>query len=156
MSKIAENLLELSGKIESDLKVKDGNITSDENSFIKNLPDGLTEESVRGLEEYRNVYIPAAHLAIGKAAIKAMEAASDLDKVTGEVSVGITDTYKLSMERSATIPIASGGSREVFGVATGKLDVVAIHAKGDMLRVKNLLRETAENLLGGKEEKTGT
>lgn len=148
-TEIKSEILELAEKLQKDITVdkKTGAGTQSENLYEKNLPDGLTTDTVKQVKEYDSAFVAAGTHAFGQLAIAAMAKNKGLEKATIELSMGHRDTMGVSVERSKTFTNHLSGNGEQttkYGVTSVTYDARAGATSGGQLkRVRTALAEAA-------------
>lgn len=110
MSKIKTEVTELATKLASSFNIDktSGKTEVTGDPFKDNMPEGLTEEAVKQVDDYRYTFVAATGKAIGEAAIAAMTGNKKLESVEG--------TFNLGGKSEVTHQILK--SKEVFNPST--------------------------------------
>ena len=145
-----DEVMELSGKLSTDISSTNGVSSIVKTAYIKNLPETLTAEHAEQLQKYNNAFFPAATHAFGEHAIKEMKNNGDLNQMTLEIPMVGKDHYDITINRSRTFRNPQDESTPVvkWGYVQDQLVTHALkNGKGEMSAVRDRLAEMAlENL----------
>lgn len=135
----------LATQLKGQFEVKDGKITVAENAYVGTLPEGLTEDMVKAVQNHNQVFYPAVTQAFGETAIEAMKKDKKLEQLTVEVPLVGHDHFDLTLNRSRTFPNPAGGDPiQKWGVVNAQLVTQAARAnRGDMNSVRDHLSALA-------------
>lgn len=100
--KLAKNK-ELSDRIKAGLEVDGAKIKEKEKhkTYFDNLPEGLTEQTVKDMSEYNNKYVLGAHVAVGELAAEVFVKDKEIDLVDANVGFfGPKDKITMTVRRS--------------------------------------------------------
>lgn len=90
MSKIKTDVTDLASKLASSFSIDKASgkaeVTGD--PFKEHMPEGLTEEAVKQVDDYRYTFVAATGKAVGEAAIAAMAKNKKLESVEGTFNIG--------------------------------------------------------------------
>lgn len=142
---------ELAGKIEAGLSYKEGKIEVDANTYLQTLPEGLTEEIVKQVEDHNSNFYPAATRAIGQLANKELKKDKDLQKVEATVPLFGKNKLELTVERKHVFPNPADAEnpKTVFGnVKVSLITQSARASRGVMDQVRKELQDKAFDLYG--------
>ena len=128
MSKVNADIVSLAAKIKAGIaiEVKDGAAVStiDEKLFLANIPETLTEDTVKAVKHYESTFYPAATLAFGEAAQEVLQKNKKVESAAGEFKLHGKDTWKVNYARSevTTNPFNKEAAPVTkYGVVTAKL-----------------------------------
>jgi hypothetical protein len=130
------------------LDKKTGKIEIEEGTYVKFLPEGITEEQVKSVQAYNSLMATAAGLAVGNMAIPTMTKDAELNKVTLTLPTVGKDYIGISFDRSRQVPARDDnnqpcGTRTKFGNLSVEHAMYSTKSRGQLLAVKTLLGEQA-------------
>mgnify|MGYP003560679529 FL=1 len=145
---LKEEVLELSKKIESGLKIdkKTGVGTEEEDLYEKLMPETVNMDMVKAVHDYNTTFIPAATHAFGQMAVKAMAGNKELEEANVEIKMGVKDSLSIHVERSRDRVNHLGDGSTVTNYGETKIDYTVRAGKGNggQLKVaRNLIKEIA-------------
>lgn len=149
MSEIKQPVKDLAEALKKDLTVnKDGTTEVAADTYIKNMPEGVTEEMAKAVQSYNTNFIAAATLAVGETSIPVMKKNKDLERVSavfptiGKDNVSVV--FDRVRENSFTNPQTK--ERELViknGATTVGYEVYGAKSKGSLAAVRAHLNEQA-------------
>ena len=151
MSDIKPEVLELSKKLKAGITIaKDGNASVEEGLFVKNLPEGITEEQLKQIQTHTGLFIAAAGHAFGGEAIDVMKKNAELQQVSVSIPTVGKDSIDLTFQRERAVPNAGGeGTTTKYGSLSAKVNTYSAGSRGQFLKVKQDLSERAQSAFGG-------
>ena len=154
---LKEEVLKLSTAIRAELSVdkQTGLVTGDSKKvYNENLPEGITEETVKSISDYNTTFVAGATHAVGEMAIDAMKANSNLERVSAELGFGYKDTLDLAVDRRVEIKnhlIKDENGEPTTSVKYGStkfgMNVHSSHNAGQLKAARNLINQMAEEAL---------
>ncbi len=123
--------------------------SADKDAFKECIPESLTEQLIREVNDYQTNYVAAAGLAFGEAAIRTLKSDSKLDRVNGEFSMHGRNKAEFVLDRSRTYDNRLGDGEKVqkFGVLSTTYHVKTGRNVGDLAAIKAHLNEMAAKAL---------
>lgn len=123
--------------------------TVSKETYEQTLPEGITIDTVKTLQEHNGYFIAAASKALGEAAIPVLKKNAELEKVTLSIPVGHKDQINIDFQRSRQVPDReSNGTKTKHGVLMASYDMYGSKSVGDLKKVKTELAEAALKALG--------
>lgn len=151
MSDVKQSITDLVAKISSDFAIaKDGAVTVKDGVFIRNLPEGVTEEQAVQLQQYNQNFIAAAAHTVGEAAIPVMKKNKELMDINVNIPTIGKDSIDIGFnrERMVHVPNAKEGapsSQPKYGSLTISVNQYGTEIKkGDLKKIKIALAEKAQ------------
>lgn len=141
---------DLAKKIKSLIKIDDKGVATIEKDYYQtHLPDGVTVDAVKALQQYNTDIVAAGALAFGEVAVEAMKKDKDLKIATMHMPTVGKDGFEWQIDRSyqARNP-STGQSDERFGRISVKHETYATEKKGQFAAVKTHLADLAMKSLG--------
>jgi len=136
LNKVAQSIKDLGVKIQDSISYDDDGAATLPETFVKdNLPEGLSLETIKAVQDTEATFAGALALGLGNSALVHMEAKPDVERVTGSIDYG-NNTIRASVDRK--IMVRAPGSTEEkpkFGNVSVKLDSGAAAKRGDLKRV---------------------
>lgn len=134
---VKKEILELSEKISSGITIsaKEKTATAEKDIYEKNLPEGLSMDTVRSVRDYNTTFVAAGAHAFGNAAVAAMNKHKNLDSLNVDVSMGDKDSVSYSIQRSKTsVDHLHNKGQEItkYGVLTTSMEVNAGKNSGQL------------------------
>ena len=143
---VSENVSRVAKIVAADLgKAEAGIIPTTPELFESTLPEGLTMENVKAVQNHTRDFIAGAGLAVGEEGIKLMTADKALESVSIKTKV-VNDVMETQFLRSKEVPDGKGegGRKAVAGYLASKYKVSGgMGAKGELKKVKAVLAEQA-------------
>ena len=142
---LPEAAQEVYNKIHDTWKFENGKATFDKDAFKKSLPDGLTYETVKQVNNHAQNFALAVAAINGEKAIETLKENKGLDKViaTAEMYHG---KVVHTVHRTATVRnVATGAESEVLGQSNTKI-IITGNGK-DFKEVKARIAELAAKAL---------
>lgn len=153
--KLSPEVVELSEKIKLGLSVeRETGIGSEKtDTYYDNLPEGVTRETDKAVDDYRSLYVPAAVKAAGDLHVEALAGNKKLTQATTQVKVGAYNELSVVTDRSKVFTNSFGDGEKVtrYGNTTAVYDVKAGNNSGDLKKARKLIAEAAAASLGGKK-----
>jgi NADPH-dependent glutamate synthase beta subunit-like oxidoreductase len=150
---IKKEVVEMAALIKADLKIdaSTGVGVTSAALYEQLLPEGLTMDQVKALQDHNSTVFAAAALAVGESSIPLMKDNKDLEKVTAEILVGHKDKIKINFDRERSFPDQqTKGTITKMGQVNIGYDMYGTKNRGEVTKVKNFLTEMALEALGGK------
>ena len=141
-----DNVMELSGKLSAEITVTGTEATIDKAAYTKNLPEGLTAETIEAVQKYNSTFYPAVTHAFGEHAITTMKNSSEVNQLTLEVPLVGKDHYDITVNRSRTYRNPQDETTPVvkWGHVESQLVTHAIKAgRGEMSVIRDRLSAMA-------------
>lgn len=135
----------LSADLKGQIEVKEGAATIAADAYVKSLPDGITLDTVKKLQEHNAVFYPAVTKAFGDCAIEAMKADKKLESLDLSVPMVGDDKFDINFKRSYEhMDMATKEMKTSYGGLSASLTIQAArHNRGAMSAVKNDLKAAA-------------
>lgn len=142
----------LSDKIYEDLEVdeKDGVVTEESSTYLKNLPDGLTAEIDAKVDHYRTSFVAASTHAAGRLAVDALVKNKKLESVTASLALGSENAVRLEFPREKEYDFGNGPIVK-HGNPVVKIDVKGGHNSGQLRIARAMIGDIASERLGKKK-----
>ena len=140
----------LAAALVSGITVKnDGTTEVQKDLYTKNLPEGLTEETVKSVSDYNNTFVAAGAYAVGELAVAAMAKHKTVDSVSAEIHMTGRDHINYTVHRQKEYPNPAGGDKIVKkGVVDASLHIQGGVTKSGQLKVsRELIAEMAMKAL---------
>ena len=156
MSKISQNVVDLSKAISPAIKIEvaDGMATTtvEKDLYLKNLPEGLTKETIEKVQDYNSVYFAATAKAFGEAAIPVLKENKKIDSISADFPMIGKDNWAVNIDRSKEYPNPKGGEpTTTFGAMSFKLETQAARgSRGVIKHIREEMAVAALAALGGK------
>ncbi len=142
------NILAISAILAKGLTIgKDGAAVLSEEAISQTLPEGLTEETVKAVFNYRDdLFVGSLH-ALSDPAVKALAKDKKLEAVTLEFKLA-NDTLSHGIERERLTGMPGGEKKPTYGYTTSKYEVQGANkGRGELKKVhthiKNLAADAA-------------
>lgn len=132
---IATEVLDLSKKLITELKVKDGVTEVADGLYVKTLPEGLDEKTVKAVSKHNSNFIAASAHAVGHLAIEAMSKDKKLDTVSAHIPTIGYDYVDLAVSRSKSYVNPQDKDNPI--VKQGAIDV-KYHVQGGVAKAGQL------------------
>lgn len=138
---------ELADAIRPTLTAKGDTIVPSDDIFEKTLPEGVTLDLVKKVDEHKQAFAAGYAYAAGELGVQMFKDAPDLEVITSEVKLG-HDTFGIVQKRQTEHNAAPGSTEKVqtFGTMTTNL-VTGGH--GELKKVRKTIQEMAKAALGG-------
>ena len=135
----------LAADLKSQIEIKEGAATIAADAYVKSLPDGLTLDTVKKLQEHNAVFYPAVTKAFGESAIEAMKADEKIEVLDLAVPMVGDDAFNVNFKRSYEhMDMATKEMKTSYGGLSASLTVQAArHNRGAMSAIKNDLKAAA-------------
>ena len=143
-----DEILALSSKIRDSVTTDSIGTVKETNPgevYEKNLPTGITMDTVKDLGDYNSSFIAAGCYAIGEIAIEAMTKDSKIDQVTGDIRMGVKDSaeYTVSRVKNHVDQFHGGKEIEKYGHVAVSYEVKAGKNSGQLKLARQQLSEMA-------------
>ena len=151
---IKQEIIDLSNllKKEITLDVKTGVAVITPDTYERLLPTGITKEHVESIQQYNTDMAAAAVLTIGELSNPAMKKHKDLDRVHLSMPMVGKDMMNVSYDRSRQVPSRGedgvAGIKTMFGAASVSIDMYATGPRGELKKIKTMLKEQAFEAFG--------
>ena len=148
---VAAVVLDLSKKIITELSVqKDGTTNVADGLYVKTLPEGLTEDTVKAVSKHNGNFIAATAHAIGHLALDAMSKDKKLETVSAHVPTIGHDYVDVAVHRQKSFVNPQDTANPI--VKNGVLDVKyhvqsGVAKAGQLKHVRAALAEEAAKAL---------
>lgn len=144
MSDIKAPVLELSAKIKSQLKAEAGVISSPKDLFEATLPEGVTLDTVKAVDQAKTTFVAAYTNAVGETAHALMAGDKTLETVTAKADVN-KDVLSVAVLRTETRPDPQnpGQTKTAHGVV--KPNFKAYAGRGDVGQLATV-RKSVRNM----------
>ena len=154
-TEISQDILDLSAKFKEaitlDKKTGVGSVPAD--TYVKTLPEGITEEILVTIQNHNAVVVPAMAHALGHLSIPVMSKNKELEVTTLHLPTVGKDAFNGVFTRERQIPSrgADGihGVKPAFGSSRVSLDIYSTGSHGEFKKVKAELAELAAKAFGG-------
>lgn len=135
----------LAADLKGQIEIKDGAATIAADAYVKALPDGITVDIVKQIQDHNAVFYPAVTKAFGEAAIEAMKADKALESLDLSVPMVGDDKFDVNFKRSYEhMDMATKEMKTSYGGLSASLTVQAArHNRGAMSTIKNELKAAA-------------
>lgn len=120
-------------------------VTTKDGLYESTLPEGLTIDIVKNVQDHNSTFVAAGAHAFGKLAVDAMKANKGLDKLTVDITMCGKDSvsYTVDREQERINHLGGGETIHKFGVITTTLDVRAGKNGGQLKVARSLIGEMA-------------
>jgi hypothetical protein len=127
-----------------------GQATLTVEDYKANLPEGVTEDTVKAVDAYNGLYLHAAALAHGEESVPVLKKHKELEAThltanllgRNKIEIG----FKRSTETSRPGAPADEPKTVNYGVVSAKFDFASSRPRGEMARVKSHLADLAAGL----------
>lgn len=114
----------------------DGTTEVQKDLYTANLPEGLTEETVKSVSKYNSTFVAAGAKAVGQLAVEAMAKHKAVDSVSASLSMTGRDHVDFTVHRQKEYPNPAGGDKIVKkGVVDASLHVQGGVTKAGQLKI---------------------
>jgi len=152
MSDIKDSIRALADKLRADMTITEtGAVETPTDLFEKTLPEGITMDQVKSMQDHQSELVTAAGLALGEMGMEAFKGDKRLDQVNVSITAGkdsIAGTFQRSKEVRAGIN-PDDGMMTKYGILSMKVSVNAHANKGSLKKVRTYLSEQAKLMLEG-------
>lgn len=151
MSKIKDEVSSLAEKLGKSFTIdkSSGKAEVSGDPFKENMPEGITEEQIKSVDDYRYTFIAATGKAVGEAAVSAMASNKKLEAV--EAAFGIGNKAEVTHEVLRTKTVFNPSTKEEttkYGAMTTKVKTVLDNQKtGQIGAVRASIGELAVSKL---------
>lgn len=149
MSQIKDTTKALSERFKSELDVKDGGVIETPKGLYEDtLPEDLPISVVNRVMSHNESVVAAMTQATGEIGEEVLTKNKDLDSVTSNLKMGKFGTCDVTYNRSVVGPKSVSDRTEVtrYGVTQAKVRTFAGKNSGELKKVRDSLRERAENI----------
>lgn len=147
MSEVKQAIKDLAAQLKPMFTLaENGVVIPDDDLYSKALPEGLTVEMVKALQQHNTSLVAATSYVVGEMAVDAFKADKSLDRVTTVVPAG-TDKISVGVLRSREYPAGGipkeGETRDPnakivkFGVIEASYEVASNGNKGELKKVRS-------------------
>jgi len=153
-AKISQEVMDLVAKLAplTTLDKSTGIATVEEGTYVKLLPEGLTQEMCEQVQDHTKNMVAAALHTLGTVSIPAFKSNKDLTDTYLSVPMIKKDSIEVKMNRVSMVPgkDADGKdiTRESFGTTSVKIDTYGVGKRGDLKKIKEMMAEEATKALG--------
>lgn len=147
MSDIKTPVLEMTAKIKPLLTVEGGVTATPKDLFVSTLPEGLTLDTVKAVDQHRTTFNAGYMNAVGQLAHEALTADKSLDKVTAKVELN-KDVLQVAVLREETRPDPQKPGKTVTRVGVIKPNYKAYAGRADVGQAA-AVRVSVRNLFSG-------
>jgi hypothetical protein len=149
-NEIKSDILELSKTLKGKIKIgENGVATVEEGTYVSLLPEGVTEDSARKLQNLHSELAAAATLATGELAIPYLKKNKDVASVNLSIPMIGKDSLDVNIKREKVVTNPQSKEQStVYGAVTAGFSVYSTRPRGEMLKVKSHLAELAMKALG--------
>lgn len=125
--------------------IKDGAATIAADAYVKSLPEGITIDTVKAVQEHNSVFFPAVTKAFGHKAIAAMKKDKKLESLDLSVPMVGDDKFDVTFKKSYDFTnTQTKETSTAYGGLSASLTVQAArHNRGAMGSIKQELKEAA-------------
>jgi hypothetical protein len=140
---------ELTDNIKNTTQIKsDGTAIVDPETYVKNLPTGLTKEIVQDVRAYDTRFLAASALAVGELSEPVMKKHQALESVTAVFPMTGKDDMTVQYDRTRTKTTKDDagnvtGTSTTYGAVSVAMHLHGTKNAGDFKKVKNMLTESA-------------
>lgn len=146
MSDVKQAVQDLAAKIKPMFTLADnGVVLAEEGLYEKSLPEGITADQIKAIQQHNTALVAASAMAVGELAIDAFKADKDLQRVTAEIPA-VGDKISTAVIRSREYP-AGGIPKEgevrdpnakitKYGVIEASYEVASNGNKGELKKVR--------------------
>lgn len=114
----------------------DGTTDVQKDLYTANLPEGLTEDTVKAVSTYNSTFVAAGAKAVGTLAVEAMAKHKAVDSVSASLSMTGRDHVDYTVHRQKEYPNPAGGDKIVKkGVVDASLHVQGGVTKAGQLKI---------------------
>jgi hypothetical protein len=143
LNKVSEQIKSLAAKVESNISFDDDGAAVLPETFVKdNLPEGVTIEGIKQVQDTEANFAGALALGLGNATHGLMKEKADLNRTSASLDFG-NNTIRASVDRKVMVR-APGSTEEKakYGNVSVKLDSGAAAKRGDLKRVLTHVTES--------------
>lgn len=156
-SKITPAIEAFAQKLRKDITIdtKTGVAAEASASYIKYLPEGLTEDILKKAQAYKSEFTAATALAIGLEAEAVVKKHKALDRVELVVPLVGKDTLEFTYNRASMVPDRSAGAEkgartEKYGTMSVSETVYSVGNRGQLGHIRDMLSASATAAYGKK------
>lgn len=149
-SNLPENIVKLAAEIKKDLTVGDGGVvTVPKDFYAKHLPEGLSLEQVKQVQDHDSTIFAAAGLALSELGLKHLKTHKAVEALSLDYTA-IKNKHGLVYRREKQVPdgLGKGGMRTKFGDLSGSIKVHAAGNVGAFKKVREHAAEEAKKVWG--------
>jgi len=135
----------LAESLKGQIEVKDGAASIAADAYVKSLPEGVTMEVVKTIQDHNANFFPAATKAFGEKAIEAMKADDKITQLDLTVPMVGDDTFDVSFKKTYEhMDLKTKEMTTSYGGVSASLTVQAArHNRGAMKNIKDDLKSAA-------------
>lgn len=147
---IKPEVLELSEALEKELIIDTATGEGkEEGLYLKHLPEGLTPEIDKAVDEYRTTFVAAGTHAFGKLAVNAMNDNSNLNSANVIFDIGHKNKLTVGVQRCAEFTKPGTDEKVVrFGAVSAKYETHGATNAGELKKVRMDIAELASGMIG--------
>ncbi len=152
-SKIPAPVLALAEQLSKKIAIVEGKLTIDADAYVTTLPESLSVEQAKAVQEHNTHFYPAVTKAAGDIAVAHFKKEKKIDQLDLEVPLLGKDHFDLTFERSRDFPNPQDKANpiKVWGNVKASLTTQAARgSRGVMNTVRDELSEAALKAFGGK------
>lgn len=153
MSKITPEVRAFADEIKKHIKIEDGKPVVSADAYAQTLPEGMSLEQIKLVNEHNAKFYPAATLASGEVAHGHMVKHKDVERLDFEFPMVDRDNWSVShmRTRESVNPRQPDEKITTYGAYSAKLNTYATKAsRGQMSAVGDELSSKLFEALGGK------
>lgn len=127
------------------IEIKEGAATIAADAYVKSLPEGLTLETVKALQEHNAVFFPAVTKAFGEKSIETMKTDTKIEQLDLSVPMVGDDKFDVTFKKSYEhMDMATKEMKTSYGGISASLTIQAArHNRGAMSAIKNEMKAKA-------------
>lgn len=148
---IKAEIVQLADKIKKEITIdgSTGVATVPKELYANTLPDGLTVDTIKQLQDHNSQFAAASYMALGEASIPVMKKHKDLDRSTLDIPTVGKDHFSLTFDRSGEVRAPGGGDpKTVYGTGRVAFNMYGTKNRGELSKVRDMLSEKAAAALG--------
>lgn len=147
---IKQDIRDLATALKITIDPKTGLATVADDAYVANMPESITAQNVKDLNNYNTKFVAAAGLALGEASIPVMKKNADLNDTSLVVLDPAKNKFEFTFDRTKMVRGGPGSeSTESFGVLSAKVKLRAAKNAG-LGHVRTHLSEMATKALAKK------
>lgn len=138
--------LSLAEQLRKHLEVdhKTGAMAFAANTYVDVLPEGITAETIKKINDHHSTLAAAGTLVVGEAGVGVMKKIKSLDRVEATLPMVGKDAVKFSFqrERQVNVPGQKGQpntTKTVYGASNAQFEMYADHPVGELRKVRESL-----------------
>lgn len=150
MASLKQATLDMATAIQKELKYdKESHTITGEDTYVKHIPEGLSEEVIEKVDNYNTTFIAATAHAVGNLAIEHMAKSKTLDSVSAQFDMGKHNhvTHEITREKTFPNPADNGSPIVKHGSVSSVYKVYAGRNAGELKKVRAEIEALAEEKL---------